>query len=977
MPDIDPLLEDTKPDIQDDSVIQQYPSPTVEGQDSASFFGNNHTEGEEEQPQQQQNSHHPEHDHQQELEQQDQEEQHVQTEEQPSQPLTPHQQPVRPSITSAEELQLAAQLSQDISQGMPTMLNSSEDPNLQNVIAQHEHEHEHENEHDTQDGQLQDTQLQDPQLQDVQLQPPAQHDEQLQHEQLQNEQLQHDQLQDQLQHESVPTKVEDEHMSSSDQPVPSHTQPISNHEQPLEQQHEDQSQHQYLPDQQQQQQPNQPPSHQHQHQNQQLQHQQQELQQPSTQQPVLTHQPQIHPQVQPQPHLPPHPTHQQPPPHLQHPTSMEHLAQQYAAQAQAQAFAPDNTPPRKRSKVSRACDECRRKKVKCDAVSENGEEPCSNCRRSAIRCLFSRIPQKRGPSKGYIKELADRIHHIEGKLASEGGNVDSLTELLNGARRDSADIFSPSGQTDDNGRKRPYSSISGAEFGTPTSSRQGTWGSEPRPIQPYQTPTSGGGGGLRGTPYSANGLAPQPLSLSKSDAGTPSQPAAVMESIPIDLNNHNGNVLREIDEDAFNVYLNIVHPYLPLLASTKVRVEAQLVQCPPRLRDAFIEALYGTMQSLVSSPGRYTNGDVSSASRLITEWESDSSPRTLIVNLVHLQTLILVAIATDNYGPSSLKGEHGGPSKASILGRAVGLAYSMRLHVSNLDSNVNVQLDHDSDDNVATRAWWTLIMLDRWNAIGTATPLFIPNDSVVILPSLNSILGENVYHLARLSNILGHFTPVSLAPPKALTPESGAVPILNSFFNLSIELFREVLPPAITPATHPIIHLVYWHCRLLAYLFQTNSKSTDILWPCKESVNLLLTNTQLLSPLNHHFFCLTALTLLELAKVDRTRDEANPLVKELLESNLAPSTWDAVIRDRIAESLRPSTAQAAASQSLQHLADLATASEAEAVKPPETNGESVTLRTSQNYGDVGFDPTGLTRRGYLNVLAEAGFMATR
>jgi hypothetical protein len=58
-------------------------------------------------------------------------------------------------------------------------------------------------------------------------------------------------------------------------------------------------------------------------------------------------------------------------------------------------------PPRKRSKVSRACDECRRKKIKCDAVSESGETPCSNCTRSNARCLFSRVPQKRGPSKGY------------------------------------------------------------------------------------------------------------------------------------------------------------------------------------------------------------------------------------------------------------------------------------------------------------------------------------------------------------------------------------------------------------------------------------------------------------------------------------------------------------------------------------------------------------------------------------------------
>jgi hypothetical protein len=61
----------------------------------------------------------------------------------------------------------------------------------------------------------------------------------------------------------------------------------------------------------------------------------------------------------------------------------------------------DNIPPRKRSKVSRACDECRRKKIKCDAPSDTGETPCSSCARSSIRCLFSRVPQKRGPSKGY------------------------------------------------------------------------------------------------------------------------------------------------------------------------------------------------------------------------------------------------------------------------------------------------------------------------------------------------------------------------------------------------------------------------------------------------------------------------------------------------------------------------------------------------------------------------------------------------
>lgn len=323
--------------------------------------------------------------------------------------------------------------------------------------------------------------------------------------------------------------------------------------------------------------------------------------------------------------------------------------------------------------------------------------------------------------------------------------MDGLAELLTTARRDSGDIFNSSGLPEDNSRKRPYSSISGGDFATPNSSRQATWSSEPRAIQPYQTPAST----LKPPPYSANGLAPQPLPRTEPD--TPSRPATTntleSEPVPLDLNT-NGST-RELNDDAFSGYLNVVHTCFPLLAASKAAVEGQLAQCPPVLRDAFVEALYGSMQSFVSIPGLYTNGDIGSAARLLADWESDSTPRTPIMNLVHLQSLILTAIATDNYGPSSLKGEHGGPSKASVLGRAVGLAYSMRLHVSSQETTVDGQLEPDSIENMAIRAWWTLVMLDRWNAIATASPLFIPNDSVVILPSLNSVLGEHVYHLAR------------------------------------------------------------------------------------------------------------------------------------------------------------------------------------------------------------------------------------
>lgn len=88
-----------------------------------------------------------------------------------------------------------------------------------------------------------------------------------------------------------------------------------------------------------------------------------------------------------------------PPPQNQVPLNQQPLNQQPLPHPFPEANN-DPTPPRKRSKVSRACDECRRKKVRCDAQSDLGDAPCSNCKRSSQRCSFSRIPQKRGPSKG-------------------------------------------------------------------------------------------------------------------------------------------------------------------------------------------------------------------------------------------------------------------------------------------------------------------------------------------------------------------------------------------------------------------------------------------------------------------------------------------------------------------------------------------------------------------------------------------------
>lgn len=45
-------------------------------------------------------------------------------------------------------------------------------------------------------------------------------------------------------------------------------------------------------------------------------------------------------------------------------------------------------------------------------------QPCMNCRRSEITCTYSKRPLKRGPSKGYIKDLERRLNSLESQIVS-------------------------------------------------------------------------------------------------------------------------------------------------------------------------------------------------------------------------------------------------------------------------------------------------------------------------------------------------------------------------------------------------------------------------------------------------------------------------------------------------------------------------------------------------------------------------------
>jgi hypothetical protein len=402
-----------------------------------------------------------------------------------------------------------------------------------------------------------------------------------------------------------------------------------------------------------------------------------------------------------------------------------------------------------------------------------------------------------------------------------------------------------------------------------------------------------------------------------------------------------------------------------------------------------MEAMNAAVSSLQqrSSP---TLGDSRNAIRWLAAWDADETPRSMQLHLLYLQTLILLLIETDNHGPSSLRGQHGGPAKSSLLGRAVGYAYAMGLHVTEAPARQASGSEEGSLILIGSRCWWALVTLDRWSAISTATPTMIPNDSVIVRPRLLADLGSDAYFLLRksqtarsashsfltpypgLSNILGHLTPVALSLTNA--SRGGPTPILGSWINLAVEELRLQLPDSITTDARPVVHLAYWHVRLLAYLLSPASFAKDFLWACTQSTELLLANANLSSPLNHHFTCLTGLCAAELSRSSKARDEGLSLVKSLMGSPIPPSAWDAAIRDKIDERVRQAveigSETSAADTGLQHLADLAAAKGSGSGGDASTAiSDDFTLRKGDNYEDAGFDPRPMLRHGYLNIIA--------
>ncbi|KAK7061529.1 fungal-specific transcription factor domain-containing protein [Favolaschia claudopus] len=82
-----------------------------------------------------------------------------------------------------------------------------------------------------------------------------------------------------------------------------------------------------------------------------------------------------------------------------------------------------------RRRVWRACESCRRKKIKCDGC----EPVCSQCTASGSQCTWLQTKDRAALSRHYVQELEARLLHMESLFSQIAPVLDQLGPLPNGA----------------------------------------------------------------------------------------------------------------------------------------------------------------------------------------------------------------------------------------------------------------------------------------------------------------------------------------------------------------------------------------------------------------------------------------------------------------------------------------------------------------------------------------------------------------
>ena len=320
----------------------------------------------------------------------------------------------------------------------------------------------------------------------------------------------------------------------------------------------------------------------------------------------------------------------------------------------------------------------------------------------------------------------------------------------------------------------------------------------------------------------------RPSHLSAPDASTVS-PSPMTGAIPV-------------DDLAITRYYEIYHQILPILPHNVKRLHGYLSAAPVYLRNALLHSIYAlrALDQTTSAPSSphsqaptpaHMDHTLMACNLLGSEaFQTDERHPSLSQNLLHLQTLLLLALNADKrsfaapqqilYPMSSTK-ECGYIAQfvGSMIGAAWGCANELKFseisHISrkrnhsDMESPPDTLGDLDSEECLARRAWWVLVILDRWRSASMSSVPLISDDKINLRDSDATVLGESTFHFVRITHVLGHVAEV---PNSTL---SGDMPLnLSQVVRLLNEDLKRIRETAESVLLHDsMLNVVFWYLR--------------------------------------------------------------------------------------------------------------------------------------------------------------------
>ncbi|KAF0395517.1 nucleus protein [Gigaspora margarita] len=387
----------------------------------------------------------------------------------------------------------------------------------------------------------------------------------------------------------------------------------------------------------------------------------------------------------------------------------------------------------KRVKITTACDTCRRRKVKCDGAS-----PCANCQRGGYQCTFSDSSSKRprGPPKGFVALIEDRLHTIESLLVNLV-NKDNTNELNKEIKRERETTIE---ETTTSTRQRfstfkirhysPSNSITTTNSlhhlfipSTPPADMTG-FSESPTLVASHSDELASDDEDILHqnlvSPNDANSLQSSTLSF-LINSNQPTGASYVDPPLPTSIPQLNKALSPDVAQLLLEKYFNHFHPYFPIINRAKFVRHLSNPNVEDQPSPLLLNAIYAVGALFPPElPDSYSPKTFYDRARNMLDYFIDA-PR-----LSTVQALILLCMV-DQGKPTSYR-----PQTYSSM--AIRMAQSMGLN------RRNGPVYQGKGRQTKKLVWWGCFIVDRLNSLATGDPLSI-NDRMcdIELPSPDEV----------------------------------------------------------------------------------------------------------------------------------------------------------------------------------------------------------------------------------------------